>query len=193
MNEPRNYKNVQAYGEFEPLELGGHICRIMKVEEMLSKSGKEMIKISLDIAEGKQSKYFLNLYNNDTRENKKWGCVVYQLVHDNEGNAHRGFKTFNTAVEESNEGYKTIWGSGYCKALKGKLIGGIFGREQYQKQNGDLAWAIKCFSFRSIETIRNGVAIPKDRFFKGHQQNNNKNTPEGYYSVEDANDDDLPF
>lgn len=198
MDKPRNYDDVKAFGEFEPLELGGHICRIMKVEERLSKSGKEMIVIYLDIAEGRQRDYFKNLYENDQREKKKWGCVVYQLVHDKKGDANRGFKTFNTAVEESNEGFKIIWGNGYSESLRGKLIGGVFGREQYKKQNEELAWTIKCFNFRSVKTIKAGVSIPEDKLYKEDSEgisntNNTGNQNAGFYSVEDTTDDDLPF
>ena len=190
MDKPRNYDIVTPYGGFEPLELGGHICKIVSVEEKLSKSGKEMLVIYIDIAEGKQRGYYRELYENDQRENKKWGCIVYQLVHDSNGDTHRGFKTFNTAVEESNEGFKIPWGYSYCNSLKNKLIGGVFGREQYKKQNGELAWAIKCFNFRSVETIKKGVSIPNDRPFKEENGNKNQNT---CYKEEDVDDDDLPF
>lgn len=190
MDKPRNYDAVMPYGEFEPLELGGHICEIVKVDEVISRTGKEMINVYLDIAEGKQRGYYREQYENDTREPKKWGCIVYQLVHDLNGDTHRGFKTFNTAVEESNDGFQIPWGTGYCNSLKGKLIGGVFGREQYKKQDGELAWAVKCFNFRSIEAIKKGVPVPKDRTFK--EENNNKN-PNIYYKEETVNDDDLPF
>ena len=189
MDKPRNYDAVTPYGEFEPLELGGHICEIVRVEEVISRTGKEMINIYLDIAEGKQRGYYREQYENDTREPKKWGCIVYQLVHDLNGDTHRGFKTFNTAVEDSNEGFQILWGTGYCNSLKGKLIGGVFGREQYKKQDGELAWAVKCFNFRSIETIKKGVFVPKDRPFK-EENSNNKNV---YYKEEAVEDDDLPF
>ena len=51
MKQPKNYKETQGYGEFEPLALGGHICKIMGVKEQKSKTGRDMIVISLDIAE----------------------------------------------------------------------------------------------------------------------------------------------
>ena len=38
MIKPNNYDNTAAFGE--ELELGGHVCKIMKVEETVSKSGK---------------------------------------------------------------------------------------------------------------------------------------------------------
>lgn len=194
MDKPRNYDIVTALGEFKPLKPGGYICRIEKVIETLSKSGKEMIVIYLDIAAGEQKDYFKKQYENDKRDNRKWGCIVYQLVHDSYGDTNRGFKTFNTSVEESNPGFKIIWGGQYCESLKNKLIGGVFGREQYKKQNGELAWNVKCFNFRSVETIKEGVAVPEDRLYKENFENRiyGMNKPVRYI-VESADDDDLPF
>ena len=57
MIKPNNYENISIFGE--ELELGGHVCKIMKVEETKSKSGRDMIVISLDIAEGKQKRSFI--------------------------------------------------------------------------------------------------------------------------------------
>ena len=50
MHKPNNYDNTQAAGDFVPLEPGGHIMVIKKVEETTSKTGKDMLKISLDTA-----------------------------------------------------------------------------------------------------------------------------------------------
>lgn len=201
MDKPRNYDYIKPFGEFEPLKPGGHVCRIMKVEEALSKSGREMIIVYLDIAEGEQKNYYKNMYESDKRENKKWGCAVYQLVYDQNGDAGRGFKTFNTSVEESNPGFSIMWGTQYCESLKGKFIGGIFGREQYKKQNGELAWNVKCFGFRSAETIKKGVSVPEDRLYKENSERSGMSSMYGenkinggYYNAADiTEEDDLPF
>ena len=90
MHKPNNYDNTQAAGDFVPLELGGHIMVIKKVEETTSKTGKDMLKISLDTApEDKQPGYYAEQFRKDIRPEKKWGCIVYQLVYDNEGNTNR--------------------------------------------------------------------------------------------------------
>lgn len=42
-----------------------------------------MILIYLDTDKSdKQPSYFKQRYDNDTRQDKKWGCIVYQLVED---------------------------------------------------------------------------------------------------------------
>jgi hypothetical protein len=160
---PKDFNEVSAYGEFEPLKLGGHVCKIMNVEETHSSTNKPMLKINLDIAEGEQKDYYSNDYKRNTKENKKWGCTVYQLIYDTEGKTSRGFKTFITSVEESNNGFKASWGDTFSASFKGKLIGGIFGREQYLDKDGHPKFSTKCFNFRSVETIRKGVEIPADK------------------------------
>lgn len=191
MIKPTDWENTQAYGDFEPLELGGHICKIMSVEEMKSRSSKDMIKISLDIAEGEQAGYFAEQYRKDNRQDKKWGCIVYQLLEDSNGNTHRGFKTFVNAVEKSNNDFNSneIWDERFCNYFKNKLIGGVFGREQYENSKGALKWSTKCVQFRDIETIKKGVAIPEDKYLEGRAPASTSNS-----SFQDMPlDDDLPF
>lgn len=167
MVKPSNYDKVQEYGEFKPLELGGHICRIMSVEETKSSTGKDMLKIFLDIAEGEQANYYTEQYKADSRADKKWGCIVYQLTEDKDGNTNRGLKTFITSVEKSNKGFTVAWGDNFTTCLKGKVIGGVFGREQYQNSKGELKFTTKCVSFRSADTVRAGVDVPADKLLQG--------------------------
>lgn len=199
MQKPNDYDNVQAYGDFIPLKLGGHICKIMQVKETTSKAGKEMLEISLDIAEGDQKDYFAQQYKSDTRENKKWGCVVYQLVKDNDGNTSKGFKTFITSAENSNSGFKVSWGNNFAACFKGKLIGGVFGREQYLNSYCEKKFATKCVQFRSVESIRNGVDIPEDKLLPESQDNGYGPgyTPstigDGFMNIPNGLEEELPF
>lgn len=191
MQKPHDFETAQGYTDFEALELGGHICRIMSLEEVKSSLGKDMIKVSLDIAEGKQANYYSNQYKNNTKADKKWGCIVYQLVLDAEGNTNKGFKTFIDAVEKSNTGFVTQWGANFGDQFKGKLIGGVFGREQYKNANQELKFATKCMSFKTVEQIRKGVPVPKDKLLQGVQAQPTNSTAFVPTTYED--DDDLPF
>ena len=190
MKKPSDWENVTAYGSYEALELGGHICKIMQVEETKSKNGKDMITISLDIAEGKQAGYYAREYKTNDRENKKWGCVVYQLLEDNDGNTNKGFKTFIDAVKRSNPKFDEtiLWSDEFCTYLKNKLVGGVFGREQYLNRYGEKKFSTKCMQFRDVEAIRKGVEVPEDKLLRTVEQNNWLND---FASV--GNDDDLPF
>lgn len=193
MKKPNNWETTQAYGTFEKLELGGHICEIKEVKETKSKNGKDMLVISLDIAEGAQKGYYAKLYRESTRENKKWGCVVYQLIEDNEGNTNKGLKTFIEAVKKSNPGFdeNKIWDCADLNTIfKGKRVGGVFGREQYKNMNGELRWSTKCTQFRDIETIKKGVEVPEDKYLPG--QNLAVKVDDSDFD-EIISDDDLPF
>lgn len=185
MKKPADFDNVQAFGEFEPLELGGHVCKIMSVEESKSRAGKDMLIISLDIAEGKQANYYANQYKNDTRDNKKWGCIVYTMVYDQDGATSRGFKTFIDIVEKSNKGFITQWGDSFGDQFKGKLIGGVFGREEYINNNGEKKFATKCMFFRTVEAVRKGIEAPADKLLQGSSA--------GFAQTSQEDDDDLPF
>lgn len=192
MKRPDDWENTQAYGEFEPLELGGHICRIMKVEETKSSTNMDMLKIFVDIAEGEQKGYYAEQYRRDNRPDKKWGCIVYQLLEDRDGNTNRGFKTFVNAVEKSNISFDTnkIWDEHFCDYFKDKLIGGVFGREQYKNNNGEFKWSTKCVQFRDVETIRRGVTVPEDKYHKDYTTAAAVN-PGSFTVIDD--DGDLPF
>ena len=192
MIKPADYDRVTAYGEFTPLELGGHICQIMSVEETTSSTGKDMLVISLDTAShDKQPGYYMDQRKNDDRPDKKWGCRVFQLVLDKDGNTNRGLKTFITAVERSNPGFQVQWGDGFASCFKNRLVGGVFGREQYQNSYGDLKWSTKCVQFRSVEAIQKGVDVPEDRYLNG--QKPQQNPAAGFANLPDISDGDLPF
>ena len=42
MIKPQDFDTAQGFSSFEPLQAGGHICKIMKVEETKSKAGKDI-------------------------------------------------------------------------------------------------------------------------------------------------------
>lgn len=186
MQKPADFDSVNAYGDFTPLPAGGYVCRIMGVEETQAKSsGAPMIKISVDIADGEFRDYFKNMYLSDTRQDKKWSysAVVNQLVYDTNGSnsTNRGFKTFITAAEESNPGFRTVWGNGFAQCFKDRLIGVIFGREEYFGTDGKCHWSTKAQSFRSVETIRKGdFKIPEDK----HAQNAQGGTQNAYSAAQ---------
>lgn len=84
MEKPSDFdstQSVQSFTNFEKLEKGGHICRILKAEKCLSKTGRVMLKLFLDTDKtDKQPEFFKRKYDSDKRENKKWGCIFYQSV-----------------------------------------------------------------------------------------------------------------
>jgi hypothetical protein len=172
MNKPNNYDETTAYTDYTPLPVGGYVCKIMNVRETESKAGNPMIEIALDIAEGDNKGFYKDSYTANKNKQTKWPCIYYQLVEDNDGNTNRGLKTFHDLVTESNSGFALEWGDGYAAQFKEKLIGGIFGREQYENQQGEYKWSVKCVWFATVENIRSGkFKTPDDKYLEGGKPN----------------------
>ena len=197
MIKPNLYDDTQAFTGFEALQPGGHICSIYAVEETKSKAGRDMIVIYLDTDRtDSQPNYFSNAYKNDKREPKKWNnnAIVRQLVLDAEGNANRGFKNFVEMVKQCNPGFNenVLWGSEPInKFLKAKLVGALFGEEEYLNGYGESKFACKFQAFRTLEEIKKGVDAPERKLL-----NPTNNTPIGGYDSGDitpVDDGDLPF
>lgn len=199
MMQPKDFNEVQAYAGFTPLAPGGHICKIVNVEETTSqKGGKPMIVVSIDTDNSdSQPIYFQEQYKNSTKVGKKWSnnAVVRQLVLDADGNTNRGFKTFIDTVEKSNQGFKVQWGANFATSLKGKLIGGVFGKEEYLDNYGGSKFATKFQSFRTVEDIKNGVEVPKDKLLNPTGNGNNNAFNGGGFNddITPVDDGDMPF
>lgn len=139
MNKPSNYDKTST-GEYIPVILGGHRAVLKEVKETTSRSGKDMVTISIDFAaEDSQPKYFEKQYKTDTRPEKKWPYQAVQniVVEDGEGNTSRSFKSFCTAYENSN-GVQIQWGgSNWGQQFKGRRIGVVFGAVE-EEYNGEV-------------------------------------------------------
>lgn len=193
MNKPNNYDQTRAGGEYVPIELGGHRGIIKQVTETTSKSGKEMIIVSIDFAaEDKQPKYFEEQYRNDTRDEKKWPyqATQYIVTEDNEGNTTRSFKSFCTNFETSN-GVTIKWGSNWGAQFKGRRIGVVYG-EVEEKYNGEVKTRRRirwfCDDHKAAEQT-----IPEKQIYKGAASAAPADTSDGPWMPTDFSEDELPF
>lgn len=155
MNKPFGYDQVQTLGEFKALPAGGYVCIIRQLQEAKSKNGNDMVIISYDIYEGDWKGYYEQQYRRDTRQDKKWKGVARQVVTNADGVTSPGFKTFCTSVEKSNPNFQINWinGPAFGDQFKNRLVGAVFGREEYQKNNGGSGWSTKLSMFRSVDEI----------------------------------------
>lgn len=181
---PSNYQDAVPFtGEFETLPVGGYVCKIMKAEQETTKSGDPVLVLSLDIAEGEHADYYRRQFAARKDENKRWGCTYRQLLTEKSVNFLKGLVT---CIEKSND---MRW-NGEEDALKGKLVGMLFGREQYRSARGDLRWSTKPVQPRDISVIRSGeFELPKDKPMFG------ENAVPGMdvYQALSLKEDDLPF
>lgn len=151
------------YGGYESLELGGHACIIRKADKYTGQSGNESLRVQVDIDKSdKQSGFFQKQYDNDTRSDKKWSngaTKYYSLKEENYGM----LKGMITAVENSNSGFKFDMDE---TKLAGKKIAGVFGWEEYEKQDGSIGVATKLVQIRSLDKL-NEIKIPKVKKLDG--------------------------
>ena len=199
MNKPNGFDETQGFSSYEVLEEGGHILRILNVEERKSQAGNDMIVVSFDTDRtDKQSGYFKAKYDGDTRSDKKWpaGGRTYQVCTDSNGICSKGFKTFIECVEASNNGFKVQWGDNFATCLKNKLVGGCFGKEEYLNSYGESKFTVKLSGFRTVQDVKEGkVQAPKPKMLEntGNSYGNNNNYGGGYDDITPVDDGDMPF
>ena len=188
-DKPLGYDEVEAGGEYTPIELGGHKLVIKQIEE-IQKDGYSYLKVSFDTAQDDvQPYYYTQQYKNDTRDTKKWGGVATIFPTDREGKTSKTFKQFCTSIEKSNNS-KISWGAGFSDSIVGKSIGGIFGEEEYLS-NGEVKTARKLFWWRSTEGIKD-ADIPKKRTVE-KPSSAFPTDADGFMQIPDGIGEELPF
>lgn len=163
-----DYDSVQVGGS-KALPKGGYICRIIKARMTKSANNLPMLEALFDICEGEYSNYFgdkyrANLMKNPQSEYPSNGRAKVVAV-DAEGKAKKTFKGFVTSVEHSNEINLPREDNAFLKALEGKCIGVIFGREEFEGTDGKTHWATKPRWYRSVQDIESGnYDVPEDTY-----------------------------
>lgn len=188
--KPKDYDDVKV-GEPRILPADGYICKILKAEETESKTGKPMLKIAFDIADGEFKGYFRDMFDAwkkgaDDPQSVKWPFTgtKWVMLYDSEGATNRDFKSLCTALEDSGilVWKKDVFDVG---ALKDAQLGIIFRREEHE-YNNIRSWRTVPWGFRSVEAIEKGTFnVPED-----------KPLPERTLTDADsfsAMEDDIPF
>ena len=202
MKKPSNYDQISVNPDgFQALPAGNYVCTIMEVLETQSSGGNDMLKISLDIAEGDFKGYYTDLYKNNTNEHKKWGCVKYLVTGGQYGD--RNLKAFVTAVENSNSGFKASWTDKFGAAFKGKIVGCSCGREEYIGNDGAAHWSTKPQYFRTAAKVRSGeLEILADKELSDDDKERLEakasapdpiTDPDGFMNIPDNLQEELPF
>lgn len=157
MTPINGYREAAAIaGGGESLPAGGYKCTIVKAYEDTSKSGRPMLDVCLDIADGDYKGYFSRLYRSrkelNDRDGKetRWPCIMYILADEE---AVGRFKGAVKAIEESNPGYS--WdGSGWDEStLKGKAVGAVFREEEYEKRDGSIGVSTRAAWLRNVDKV----------------------------------------
>lgn len=161
LKKPTDWDKIDGieYGDYEQLELGGHEVVIKNAYEYTGKTGNVSLKIEVDIiGKDKQAGFYQKQYDNNISSDRKWpsGACKYVSLKEDE-NCIALFKGFTTAVENSNPGYKWNFDE---QTLIGKKLCGVFGLEEFEKQDGTIGTMVKLTQFRSLDKLKD-VQIPK--------------------------------
>lgn len=190
------YDEIKIMEGSKAIVPGGYICKIIgaKVEEYASCS---ILKVAIDIAEGEYQDVFKKRFESEKASNPavKWKGIFDVFIPKNDGSEKDGytkqnFKRFITSVEKSNN-YKWTWDE---STLKGKLFGGVFGREEFTTDDGESKFACKCRFANSTDSIKTGnYKTPADKLLKTA----GKATTAAIDSLDDfveiLSDGDVPF
>ena len=163
----KDYDSVQVGGEFQALPGGGYVVYIKKAQMTTNSNNLPMIEVMVDIAEGDYKGYFGDLYRSrigsDPNAKYPYNGILRITAVDEEGNTKKNFKSFCTAVEQSNDMTLPRHDNAFLKALAGKYVGVLYQREEYEGNDGKAHWSTKPKWYRSVETIRSGkFTAPED-------------------------------
>lgn len=173
MNKPNAFDEVKASQSKETVELGGHYAKIMKVIETKSKNNKDMIVVAYDFAfPDKQENFFMNEYQKDEKEDKKWPFQgkKYIMVNDYADSAKvsKAFTSFCSAVEKSNDGFEIAWGSDWDQQFVGKKVGVVYGLEE-NEYNGINFMRPTPKWFCPIDKV-DSAAVPDPKYLKAKEE-----------------------
>ena len=153
MKKIENWNEMEAKGmdDFKALPIGAYECKIINaVENHNEQSGKNTLKVMVDIASGEYKDYFKKRSDSNTAIDRKWDNNATKFLAF-EGENTSFFKGFITIVENSNVGYKWNWEE---STLRDKKLVGVFQYEQYEKQDGTKALKVRLTKFRSLDKLK---------------------------------------
>lgn len=185
-----DYETTQAYGDFQKLPKGGYELKIYNVKQESGNYGAYLV-ISFDIEAGDYYHYYAKDYKNQQSEEKKWRGKYLLNVPNDDGSdkdnwTKRRFKTFTTALEDSNPGYHFDWDE---QKFKNKVIGGLFNEREFEASNGEVKRATNLAAVCSIEKIRSGdYTIPEDKLLKKATASTS-----GFMDIPEGAGEELPF
>lgn len=189
------YDKTKRKKSFEALPKDCYVIKIMHAKETPNKNnGGRHIAIAFDIAEGDYKGFYMEQFENNTAEDKKWpNDAVFRLtVPDDKSQQYviDNWNTFFADLEDSNDGYVF---DGDCARLKNKLIGGKFHIEQseYRGQvynHTRLRWTCLADDVRSGKAAKN---MPNDKLMG--QAKSNPSTDTGFMDIPPTSAEDIPF
>lgn len=202
MKPIENWENVKPVGgENIQLPAGGYVCKIVGAKTVINRSGREMLEVGVDITTGEFAGFFRQKFDGQTDKSKWPNAATIRInlpdmdkdTQDEATKKAGRVKKFIMDVEESNTPYVFKWDE---QTLKNKFVGCLFGREEFETQDGKRAWSTKVFYTTTLAKIQTGnFKVPADRPMKDniHGVVYYETTEPSNAFVEIEQDDSLPF
>lgn len=179
MKPIKGYNEAKASGDFERLPAGGYVIKITGVKDVPE---SEYLRIVYDIAEGPEAGRYAK---EDPKDDFR-----HAFIRSYKATALGMLKAFLTAIDETN-GTKlseTVETGLDEQALVGKIMGAVFGYEEYETNSGDVKQRLYLRACKTADAIRKGdFAVPA---LKPLQAKKASAVPEGFTPLTDA---DVPF
>jgi len=178
------------------IQKGGYICEIVGARvDLVGQNNVQKFVLAVDVKEGDFAGYYAAKFKRDKEKNAnaKWKGTYDTFILDKDGRTNPFFKGLMGCIEKSNNGFKPVVNGQINEAaLKGKLIGLIFGEEEFLDSEGKIRTVTKPRAARSVQTIREGnYEVPDIRRLPGSQSGAAASPTAGFTRVDD--DDELPF
>ncbi|MEG0282937.1 MAG: hypothetical protein RR662_07160 [Clostridia bacterium] len=169
--KPKNYEEIEVkeFTEFEEIKLGGHACIIKAAEEYIGSTGNKSLRIQVDIDKtDKQAGFYEKQYNSSKTLPLKWSnCATKYYSLKESDQCASMLKGLITAIEKSNANFIFDWENpNHLESLVNKKIAGVFGMEQYAKQDGTVTTINKLTQIRSLDKL-DEIQIPKVKKMDG--------------------------
>lgn len=192
------YDKTKRKKSYEALPKDAYVIKIMNAKETANKnSSGSHIAIAFDIAEGDYKDFYMEQFNSNTAEDKKWpNDAIYRLTVPSDGCQQYvvdNWNTFFADLEDSNNGFVF---AGDTAKLKGKLIGGKFHIEQseYRGQTYNhtrLRWTCVADDVRSGKAVK---SMPNDKLLGGKPSRSAAQTSDtGFMDVPAGSEEEIPF
>lgn len=197
MKKFNGYDEIPVNEGFVKLPAGGYKCFIKQAKVQKWSNGKgESLVLCIDIKEGEFKDHFNKDFESQTKDKKWRGIHRVGIPTDSSSDGmKKAFKGFVTVLENSNKGFTFPWDkedADTCKALKDKLIGLVFGEEEYKKNDGSIGVNVKPFWPRSYDKVLE-ADVPMRKKVDDDSGSSKGNTWNPSTPPATDDDDDLPF
>ena len=179
MKPLKGYNEATASGEFERLAAGGYV---IKITDVTDKDDLQYLRVVYDIAEGPEK----GRYAKEDAEH----IYRHSFIRSYKEKALGMFKAFIQAIDETNGTKLTdqVEKGLNEQLLVGKLLGAVFGYEEYEANDGNVKERLYLKSCMSADRIRKGdFKVPE---LKKLKETPKGAAPEGFTPL---SDEDVPF